>query len=306
MAEETVAVPNEVVEASTDLAGPKILIQGDSGGGKTYALGTMADWASRQTPPLNVRVLFTENGLETFKSYWNDPPLDPQSAKPIRPARPIPSNIAWHTASPGAQTLASLKDAAQKVGLLSYKSLTEMQDPSRGVNNPAFKMLAALENFPDDRTGKMLGNIGGWGNDTIFMVDSLSELAEGYKRMATGNKPVMSQPEYQVAQNNLINFLRFLTQGPKFTLVMTAHLQKQVNELTGGTTLMTSAIGKAIADDIPKLFSEVLYSYREGLGWYWDTSAPNVVTKTRYLPIRAKIDPNLGYIMDKWLIRGRG
>lgn len=293
-------------DSEPDLAGPKVLIQGDSGAGKTYTLGTIADWASRQSAPLSVRVLFTENGLETFKSYWVDPPLDAATAKPIRPARPIPPNIAWHVASPGAQTLASLKDAAQKVGLLSYKSLTEMVDPNRGMANPAFKMLEALENFPDDRTGAKLGNIGSWGRDTIFCVDSLSELAEGYKRMATGNKPVMSQPEYQVAQNNLINFLRFLTQGPKFTLVMTAHLQKQVNELTGGTTLMTSAIGKAIADDIPKLFSEVLYSYREGLSWYWDTSAPNVVTKTRYLPIRAKIAPDLGYIMDKWLVRGRG
>lgn len=290
---------------SSDLAGPKILLQGDSGSGKTYALGTICDWAAAQNPPFDVRVLFTENGLETFKSYWLDPPTDP-NGKPLRPPREVPANIAWHVAAPGAQSLSSLKEAAQKVGLLSYKSLTEMVDPNRGTSNPAYKMLEALENFPDDRTGKKLGNIGTWSNRVIFINDSLSETAEAYKRMATGNKPVMSQPEYQVAQNNLMNFLRFLTQAGQFTLVMTAHLQKQVNELTGGTTLMTSAIGKAIADDIPKLFSEVLYAYREGLGWYWDTSAPNVLTKTRYLPIRAKIAPDLGFIMNKWLVRGKG
>lgn len=289
-----------------ELSGPKILIQGDSGTGKTTALGTIVDWAARQDPPFKVNTLFTEKGLEVLKAYWVDPPIDPMTNKPVRPARPIPSNLAWHTAAPGAQSLAALKDAAQKVGLLSYKSLTEMVDPTRGATNPAFKILAALENFPDDRTKKNLGNIGTWGRDTIILVDSLTELAEGYKRMATGNKPVMSQPEYQVAQNNLINFLRYLTQGLDCTVVMTAHLQRQVNEITGSTVLMTSSIGKAIADDIPKLFSEVLFSYREGNAWYWDTSAPNVVTKTRYLPIRAKITPDLGQIMDRWLVRSRG
>lgn len=282
------------------LQGPKILLQGDSGTGKTYALATVVEWAAAQVPPMPVRLLFTENGLETLLGFWRDPPVDPSTGRPIRPARPVPANLAWHVASPGAQSLSSLKDAAKKVGLLTYESLTKMVDGDRGLNNPAYKILEAMENFPDDRTGQKLGNIGTWGSDVIFGIDSLSELAEGYKRMCVGNKPVMAQNEYGVAQNNLINFLRFVTQGPDFTLVMTAHLQKQVNELTGATTLMTSAIGKAIGDDIPKLFSEVLFCVRDGGSWYWDTSAPNVVTKTRYLPIRSKIVPDLGLIMDKW------
>jgi hypothetical protein len=287
----------------TALSGPKILLQGDSGTGKTYSLGTIVDWAASQTPPRPVRALFTENGLETLLGYWRDPPVD-SNGKPVRPARPVPANLAWHVAAPGALSLAALKDAANKVGLLTYESLTKSIDGDRGKNNPAFKILEALENFPDDRTGTKLGNIGTWGSDTIFLVDSLSELAEGYKRMVVGNKPVMAQNEYGVAQNNLMNILRYLTQGPDFTLVMTAHVQKQLNEVTGAMTLMTSAIGKAIGDDIPKLFSEVLFCYRDGLSWYWDTSASNVVTKTRYLPIKSKITPDLGVIMDKWLTRG--
>jgi hypothetical protein len=287
----------------TALSGPKILLQGDSGTGKTYSLGTIVDWAASQTPPRPVRALFTENGLETLLGYWKDPPVD-SNGKPVRAARPVPANLAWHVASPGAQSLKSLTDAANKVGLLTYESLTKSIDGDRGQNNPAYKLLTALENFPDDRTGAKLGNIGSWGSDTIFLIDSLSELAEGYKRMVVGNKPVMAQNEYGVAQNNLMNLLRYFTQGPDFTLVMTAHLQKQLNEMTGAMTLMTSAIGKAIGDDIPKLFSEVLFCYRDGLSWYWDTSATNVVTKTRYLPIKSKITPDLGFIMDKWLTRG--
>lgn len=275
------------------LSGPKILLQGDSGSGKTYAIGTLVDWAAAQTPPRECFILFTEPGLETLLGYWRDK------------GAAVPSNLHWHIVPTAALDLKSLMEAAQNVGKLTYEMLTKITDPSRGTNNPAYKILLALADFPDDRTGKKYGNIGSWGADKIFGIDSLSELANCYEKMVVGNKPVMAQNEYGVAQNNLLNFLRYVTgTGTPFTLVMTAHLQKQVNELTGGVTLMTKAIGKAISDDIPKLFSEVLYCYREGLEWYWDTSASNVVTKTRYLPIKSKIKPDLGFIMNKWLKRG--
>jgi hypothetical protein len=274
------------------LAGPKILLQGDSGAGKTRALGPLVDWAAAQTPPRDVFILFVENGLETLLGYWADRGL------------PIPVNLHWHVISTPALDLKALTGAAKNVGTLSYESLTKLIDSDRGANNPAYKILECLADFPDDRTGKKFSNIGTWGPDKIFGIDSLSELANAYSKMTIGNKPVMAQNEYGVAQTNLMNFLRYLTQGSRFTLVMTAHLQRQTNEITGATSLMTKAIGKAMSDDIPQLFSEVIFCYREGTAWWWDTAASNVTTKTRYLPIKSKIEPDLGQIMNKWLKRG--
>jgi len=274
------------------LSGPKILLQGDSGSGKTYSLGTLVDWAARQTPQREVFCLFTENGLETLLGYWKDKSVE------------VPANLHWHVISSPAIGLKALTDAAQKVGILSYESITKMTDPERGANNPYYKILQAFNDFPDDRTGHKFGNIGEWKADRILCVDSLSELGNACMKMVIGNKPTASQPDYGVAQNNLMNLLRFFTQGFPPTFVMTAHLQRQVNEITGGVQLMTKAIGKAMADDIPQLFSEVLFTQREGTNWYWDTAAPNVTTKTRYLPIKGKIDPNFGQIMDKWTLRG--
>ena len=63
---------------------------------------------------------------------------------------------------------------------------------------------------------------------------------------------------------------------------------------------MTKAIGKAMANDIPQLFSDVIYAVREGTNWYWDTAASNVDVKTRSLPISSKIKPDFAQIMDKW------
>ena len=274
------------------LSGPKVLLLGAAGSGKTRSLGTLVDWAARQSPPRPVHVLFIENGLETLLGYWRDRNL------------PVPDNLRYHVVTTKSIPLSSLLDAAKKVGILSYKSITEMVDPDRAKNNPYEKILQVLSKFTDDRTGKDCGNIGDWDASAILAIDSLSELGNACMKMVIGSKPTASQPDYGVAQNNFINLLRYLTQGFPPTLVMTGHVQRQVDEITGTTKLMTRAIGKALGDDIPPLFSEVIGTVRDGANWYWDTANSSLDTKTRYLPIASKITPDLGQIMDKWAKRG--
>lgn len=289
-------------DVTLELRGPKILLEGDSGAGKTYSLGTIVDWA--ETNGYKVRALFTENGLETLLGYWRDPPLG-TSGQPIRAPRPIPKCLAWHQLDDRPLGLAALTNAANQAGIMSYEALTKMQDPERSANNAYEKMLKVLADFPDDRTGQKLGNIGMWGSDTILLWDSLTETGNLAMKMIVGKKPTASPPDYGVAQNNLLNLLRYLTQGFDPTVVMTAHLQRQTNEVTGGMSLMVKAPGKALGDEIPPLFSEVILAKREGTEWLWDTAAVGVTTKTRYLPISGKIKPDLGQIMDRWVKRSK-
>lgn len=274
------------------LTAPKILLEGDSGGGKTYAIGTLVDWAAKQTPKVQIFVVFVENGLETLLGYWRDRKL------------PIPDNLHWHEIPSAALGLEALIAGAKDVGMLTYEGLTKQIDPNRGTNNPAYKFLQIFADFPDDRTGEKYGNVGKWGADKFLCIDSLTETAVLYEKMCIGNKPVMSQPEYLVAQNNLMNFLRYMcAPSNAFGFLMTAHLQKQMIEATGTVMYTIKAIGKAISDDIPKLFSEVILCRREGTSWHWDTLSPGVVTKTRYLPLSQKLPPDCGTIMEKWKAR---
>lgn len=284
---------SDPIPTTTALAGPKIILEGPSGSGKTYALGTLVDWAARQTPQREVFVLFTENGLETLLGYWRDRKLA------------VPPNLRWHVVKTPALPLSALIDGAKKAGLMNYESLTKSVDPDRAKNNPWEKLLTVLTDFPDDRTGQKFGNIGEWPNTRILVNDSLSETSNACFRMQVGNKPVASQPDYQVAQQNLINWLRFMAQSLECTFVLTAHVQRQANEVTGTVQLMTKAIGKALGDEIPQLFSETIYTVRDGTNWYWDTAAFGVDTKTRYLPIQSKIKPDFAQIMDKWLERSK-
>ena len=273
------------------LSGPKVLLEGPSGTGKTYALGKLVDWASERN--IEVFVLFTENGLETLLGYWVDRD------------KPVPSNLHYHSTLTKPIGLKSMMENAEKIGKLSYEMLTKMVDGSRGDNNAFLKIMTACSDFPDDRTGKKFGPVDSFGVDKIFVIDSLSELANACMKAVIGNKPTASQPDYGVAQNSLMNFLRLCTQGLACTFVMTAHVDRQTDELTGTAKIMTKAIGKAMAGDIPQLFSDVIFTVREGTNFYWDTAAANVDTKTRNLPISGKQSPDFGIIMKKWEARNK-
>ena len=273
-----------------NIIGPKILLEGPAGTGKTYAIGTLVDWAAENNK--EVFVLFTENGLETLLGYWVDAGKD------------IPACLRWHVVGTKPLSLTSLVKAADNAGKLSYEALTKISDPTRGGDNNAFHgILTACANFPDDRTGEKFGSVDGWDVDKIFVIDSLSELANAAFRMIVGNKPTASLPDYGVSQTNLLNFLRLVTQGIKPTVLITAHVSRETDEITGGVKLMTKAIGKAMANEIPQLFSDVIYTVREGTNFYFDTAAANVDTKSRNLPIAAKQLPNVGRIMAKWSAR---
>jgi AAA domain len=268
------------------LIGPKILLEGPAGTGKTHAIATAVEWASSNN--MRVVCLFTENGLETLLGFWKDK------------GKPVPANLFYHQAMTRPVSLAALIKAADSVGKLSYEGVTKMIDPDRAKSNAFHKLLEACSNFPDDRTGTKLGPVDAFGPDTIFVIDSLSELSNAALKMVIGNRPTAAPPDYGVAQNNLMNFLRLCTQGIECSFIMTAHVSREKDEITGGVKLMTKAVGAALANEIPQLFSDVIYTVRNGDKFTWDTAAANVDVKTRNLPIAAGISPDFGQIFAKW------
>lgn len=271
------------------LQGVKVLLEGPSGTGKTYAMASLVEWCAAHG--IEVFVLFTENGLETLLGAWADS------------GKAVPANLHWHVQGTKPLGLGDLIKSANNIGKLTYESLTKMNDPNRAQNNAFEGILTSCNNFKDDRTEKEFGPVDSWGTDKFFFIDSLSELANACMKMQIGNKPTAAPPDYMVAQNSLINFLRLCTQGCACHFGLTAHVSREKDEMTGGIKLMTSAIGSAISGQIPQLFSDTIFTVREGDQFYWDTATTMVDVKTRNLPIRAKIKPDFGQIMEKWAAR---
>ena len=279
----------EIVSDKQPLIGPKVVLMGLGGTGKTYALGTLVDWAAANG--YEVAVLFTENGLETLLGYFRDHGKEP------------PANLYWHQQTTKPLSLKALMAAADSVGRLSYEALAKSVDSNRGGENNSFwKILGSCSNFIDDRTGKSLGAVDSWtaADKRIFVMDSLTETANAAMKMQIGSRPMAAPGDYGVAQNNLMNFLRLLAQGIVCPFILTAHVDRETDQVTQSTKIMIKAIGKALATEIPTLFSDVIYTTRDADKFYWDTAAYGVDTKTRSLGYRSKIVPDFAQIMDVW------
>ncbi len=277
-------------EDTKPLAGPKICLMGLGGVGKSYALGSLGDWCSKHD--FELAILFIENSTETVLGYWRDKGAEP------------PPCIYWHQQGTRPISLASQITAADNLGKLSYEAVTKMQDPNRGGENNAFwKILSSCSKFVDDRTGKDLGSVDKFPRTRIFAIDSLTELANASFKLQTGSRPTASPSDYGVAQNTLMNFLRLCTQGMDCPFVMTAHVDRETDAVTQSTKIMIKSIGKALATEIPTLFSDVIYCVREGAKFTWDTAAYGVDVKTRSLGYRSGITPDFAPIMDTWMKR---
>ena len=278
---------------STDLlAGPKIILEGPSGTGKTYAIGTLVDWA--QSHGVNVYCIFAENGLETLLGYWTDR------------KQPVPSNLKWCTFQTEKVGFDQLLKSAGQVGKMDYSMLSKLSDPTRSVNSAMERFLGMFVNFKDERTGEVVGPLDQTAPTDIIVVDSLSAINYFLTRLITGSRPVMAMGEYMVAQKFLYDFLFRCTQGLNQTFVLTAHVDRQMDEVMGGLKLMTKTPGSKLSTDIPPLFSEVILTVREGDKFLWDTANPAADLKSRYLPISKANPPTFAAIMDKWLIRAQG
>ncbi len=258
---------------------------GASGSGKTTSLSTLADTG------LNVRVLFTENGLESFKGAWAD--YD----------KPIPKNIAWTYVKNQAAGFDDLLKNAENVAKFNLDSLAKLSDPKRNDSNSYFAILSALNKFTDERTGANLGCADEWDNQTILAIDGLTELNASVMHAVAGNKPVRSMSDWGIAQQTLENTLRKLTNGMQCHVILLAHIERETDPVSSVSRIMVSVPGKALAPKLPAMFSDVILSVREGTNYYWDTASPGVDVKSRNLPPSAKHPQNFGPLFSSWTRR---
>jgi len=276
------------------LAGVNVLIEGLTGTGKTYSIGTLADAG------IETFVLFTEAGLETLLGYYTDPPPDGKGVKYDQ----IPPNLHWHILSPLVQSFDALANAADKVNSISLDAWAKIVDPDRGKFNRYVDLLRVLHDFPDDRTGAKFGPVDKWGTGRAIVVDSLTGLGHFAMALVIGGKPVKSQPEWGAAQDQLERLLRQLCDGCRCHFVLLSHQEREMDQVMGGVKLTVSTLGRALAPKIPPMFSDVVMSYREGLKFLWTTANQSADLKKRNLPLRDGLDPSFGQIIAKWRSRG--
>lgn len=268
------------------LAGVNVLLEGPTGTGKTHSLATIAETG------VETFVLFTESGLESFLGFWTD-------AK-----KEIPSNVHWHVLERPQGSFAQLATSAQTINDYAQEALHKMSDPNRSKHNQFVGLLRALADFPDDRTGKRFGSVDSWGPDRCLAIDSLTGINPIAMSLVVGGKPVKSQADWGIAQDQIEKLVRQLCDGCRCHFVLTAHVEREVDQVFGGVKITVATLGRALAPKLPPMFSDVILTQRNGSAFTWSTANPMADLKARNLPIADNIVPGFKQIIDKWKTRG--
>lgn len=267
------------MSTNSPLPGVKVLLQGGSGTGKTTSIKTLID--AGITP----MCVFTENSFDVL----GDTP---------------PERLHWCYVPPAR---ADLKQYLETIKPLSYMSPDQVQkthDMTRQRTNQFDPMLAALFNYKCERTGQTFGNAGEWGTDKALVIDSLSGLTIAAVKFAVGEKYAMTQPEYQIAMKVIENLIMQICTGFRCHFVLTAHIEREADEVLGGSRVMASTLGRKLAPVLPRFFTDVIWAKRSGTKFYWDTADPQADLKSRNLGIGSEFPQSFVPLIKKWQERG--
>lgn len=260
---------------------PSVLLLGGPGAGKTYSLATLAEAG------LEVFVIVTEPvGLDTLVDVF---------AK-----KNLMHKLHWNQITPSRPGFSDLIKAAEMISIQTYETLAKMSPSGDRRNAQWLKLLKCLANFHDERTGKDFGPIDKFTPDQVLVIDSLSGLNIMAMDVVIGDKPNAHQGEWGIAMGTLEKLILSLTSQVKCSFILTAHLEKEVNEVTGATQLMASALGRKLAPKLPRFFSEVVLAYRDQSQFFWSTTAMNTDLKNRSLPLDSKLLPSFKPIVDAY------
>lgn len=274
--------------AMTPMQPPAVLLEGTPGAGKTYALPTFA------LADVETFVICTEpGGAESLIDSCED--------------KGIPlSRIHWSTCLPAAQGWKAIEDAIRTIGSSSFEDIQKIKS---GVGKTetraaAMKFLDLIRDFQCERTGQSYGDVASWDHTRALCVDSLSGLSLISMELTTGYKPSAHQGEWGVAMNFLEKLILKLTSDRRCFFALTAHVEKEIDELSGVSRVMPSTLGKKLSPKLPRFFSEVVYAKRslvQGKPHFsWSTIDPAADLKNRSLPISTDLKPDFGQVVNAY------
>ncbi len=265
----TTAVP------ASSLPGVNEMLCGTSGSGKTHAIRTLVEAG------LEVFVLFTEPGMEVLADIPKE-------------------KLHWHYIAPASPDFEDMISSATKINTMSFEAITKLPDINKRKYDEFIQVLVTLSNFKDDRTGASFGPVDSWDSSRVLVVDSLTGLSLMAMNLVTGSKPVKSLADWGVAIDNLERLITKLCVDTKCHFVLISHLERETDEVTGGTSLMASTLGRKLAPKLPRYFSDVIHVVRKADKFVWSTVTSNVDLKARNIALADNLPPSFVPIIANW------
>lgn len=274
---------------------PACILMGPTGTGKTDSIITLL-----------------QAGLEVFVIITEPDGIVSLIDSAMRRKVPI-DNLHWSYCPPAITGTDALIQMAKEVGSKSYAEIQDMKGgiaKSEATREAAMKILRLIANFRCERTGKDFGPIAKWGPNRALAMDGLSGMSDISWTLTQGLKPTGHPGEWNVAQNFIRSVLNQITSDRDFFFLLIAHVERETDELTGTTRNMVSTLGRKLAPQIPRYFSEVILSKKtvippDKVRFHWSTLDAQADTKNRTLPLSADLEPSFVPIVEAYNRRAK-
>lgn len=280
------------IEYLHTLRGPKVMLLGEVGCGKTWVLRTLlpsytAGGQRKTGAGLKVAAIFTEPGMDAVAD--------------------VPCEDGFHFMYIPAATPSwdSLLKSTKLLSTMTMKDLAHMDGIEKREYQDFYKVIQACANFKCDRCQQTFGPVdklpvGEW----AVAFDSLSGLSSMAMNLVIGSKPVKDKGDWQIAMDNVERFNTKITNDIDCTVVTLSHIEREPNELTGGENLTMSTLGRKLAPKLIKPYSDVIHVKRKENNYSWSTVTPNMTLKTRNLTYAENLPPTFEPLIKSWRAKG--
>ena len=270
----------ETTAPKSPIPGMKELIIGGVGSGKTSLL------RSAVATGLEVRAIFTEPSFEVV----TDIPCEKGFHFLYMP----PANPSWD----------DMLSSAKIINTSNQKGLAGLDDISKNKYPEFMDLIRHCNSYKCSRCGTGFGDVLSWGTHTMLWIDSLSGINDMALNLVVGSKPIKAMGDWGMAMDNLKRLLSKLATTPRCHVTVVGHVEKERDEQLGFDQLMVSTLGKKLAPEIPRYFSDVVLAKRVGANFFLSTTAQGVDVKGRNWPLRDDIPADFKLALETWKSRG--
>lgn len=268
------------VVVRSEIPGIKQLLMGPIGTAKTSSIRS---WIAAG---IEVRGIFTEPSHEVVSDLK------------------CADGFHYHYIPPAAPGWDSMLDSAKKINTLNMKALAGLDDIDKRKYDEFMDLIKSCNRYTCDRCGKDFGDVAQWSTGVVLFVDSLTGVSEMAMNLVVGSKPVKDKGDWQIAMDQVKRFVNQIATVPRCHVVLTGHVEVELDEVAQRPKIMVSTLGKKLAPTLPIYFSDVVLALRESGQFYWATELAGVELKPRNFPFSAKLPADIGPAILKWKSRG--
>ena len=264
--------------------GPKVLLMGAPGTGKTDAIRTLIEAG------LKVAAVFSEPGMEVL--------LDDRRGRKVYTCK---DGLHWRYHPVATPDWKDLELIARLMNQFSFKQLSEQAPQGREKYHGFMDIISTFGNFKCERCNQVFGPLDRLEpyDQWCVVQDSMSSLSLACLYGLVGNKPGIHEGEWGIAMGNLERLFNKFAYDIPSMMVMTAHIEKEPDP-SGGEKLMVSTLGKKLAPKVPRAWSDVILAQREGDVFTWSTTDLGAFLKTRNFAFSNRIQPTFVPLVQEW------